>query len=271
MLARAAVATRSAVAPLGLSVGRAAGRAAASAAVAHGPEARAPMPCAVACARLPALEANLSGVLQLQLSLPHNIWSEHSLHGVQLACMRPGSVADSAAYGATRFLTCSVDLVSWLTLSRERRWLRRLLFLSTISGAPGRALAAAERHPSDKWARALLSEAASERARLAILMEIRAPGPVSQTFIESGQALLSRCFSATRYALPRFCKWFGGYVEEEQVKAYTQLLEDIEAGAAPTFANAQASALACEHYGLPVGTSLREVISCMRAERMLSR
>merc|ERR1719210_402220 len=166
--------------------------------------------------------------------------------------MRPGSLSDSAAYGATRFLSCSVDLVSGLSMSRERWWMRRLLFLSTLSGAPARALEVAEgqqKNLGDKWARTLLTEADKERARLAILMEVRSSGPVARTLLEGGQAILSRSFVAAHFALPRFCKWFAGYVEEEQVKAYTQLLEDIDAGDAPGFADAQASLLACKHYG----------------------
>jgi len=237
-----------------------------------GPEAIAPAPhyvfARIASARLPALDMELAGTLQLHM--PHNIWSEHSLNGVQLACMRPGSLADSAASGLARALARSSEIVTSLTLSRERWWLRRLLFLSTLAGAPAKALLAAEGRPIDRLTQSLLIEAGNKQARLQILMEMHSLGIVGQSSVRMSQGVLAKGFLMARFITPRFCKWFGNYVDEEQVQAYSLLLEDMDAGQLPRLSNVPASVLARKHYDLPEGASLREVFLRMKAEDMLS-
>mmetsp|Transcript_79067 Transcript_79067/g.221687 ORF Transcript_79067/g.221687 Transcript_79067/m.221687 type:complete len:293 (-) Transcript_79067:156-1034(-) len=237
-----------------------------------GPEAIAPAPhyvfARIASARLPALDMELAGTLQLHM--PHNIWSEHSLNGVQLACMRPGSLADSAASGLARAMARSSEMAAGLTSSRERWWLRRLLFLSTLSGAPAKAIVAAKGRATDKWTKSVLKEADSEQARLQILMEVHSIGRVGQSVVSATQGVLANGFLVAWCVMPRFCKWFGHYVDEEQVNAYTSLVEDLDAGRLQHFADMQASGLARAHYGLPEGASLREVFLRMKAEEMFS-
>mmetsp|Transcript_79191 Transcript_79191/g.229984 ORF Transcript_79191/g.229984 Transcript_79191/m.229984 type:complete len:284 (-) Transcript_79191:265-1116(-) len=234
-----------------------------------GPEAVAPAPrstrALVAAARVPPAEPDLAGALQLLL--PHNIWSEHSLNGVQLACMRPGSVADSTASGLARTLAESSAVLARLSFSRERGWLRQLLFLSTLSGAP--AVATRGRAPN-KWTKALRGEADQQQARLQILMEIHNVGCAGRGFLHVVRGIFANGFKVAQLVTPRFCKWFGNYVDEEQVQAYTLLLEDLNAGHLPRFASATASSLACRYYDLPDGAPLREVFLRMRAEEMLS-
>jgi len=235
-----------------------------------GPEAVAPSPQAlralIASARAPALEPNLAGALQLLL--PHNIWSEHSLNGVQLACMRPGSVADSTASGLARALGESSAAVARLSSSREKGRLRQLLLLSALSGAP--AVAAKGRVPDRVMTKALLDEADREQARLRMLMDMHGLGPVGQGLVHVVQGFFANGLKAARLLTPRFCKWFGNYVDEEQVQAYSLLLEDMDAGRLPRLANAQASPMACRYYDLPDGASLREVFLHMRAEELFS-
>mmetsp|Transcript_38396 Transcript_38396/g.122267 ORF Transcript_38396/g.122267 Transcript_38396/m.122267 type:complete len:263 (-) Transcript_38396:280-1068(-) len=258
-------------------VSRAAARSLVTAA--SGPEAVFPRPqqrllAQVSTARLPSFDGYAVGVLQL--SLPHNIWSEHSLNGVQLACMRPGSLADAAAFRATRALQAAARCATILGGSGERNWLRRLLFLSALSGAPSCALQkrGVAASGGDKWVQGLLKEAGREQARLDMLLHLQhlhAPGALSRTLMATTQAAFSHGFWLAHLASPKFCRCFLGYAEEEHIKAYSKLLEDIDEGRLPQFSSAEAPAPARAHYGLPEGAPLREVFKCMLAEGMLSR
>lgn len=249
------------------------------AAAARGPEPVAPALrgafARLASAHLPGLDA-VNPAATLHLSLPHNIWSPHSLNGVQLACMRPGSPADCAAAAVARLCGGAFELLSGLGLSRERLHLQRLLLLAALSSAPGRALAAPGRRAAaasggDKWAGELVAEAEREATRLHVLLEVRGAGPLLRGCVRVAQASFGGAFLVARFAAPRFSRWLGSYVEEEQVQAYTQLLEDIESGLAPRLAGTLAPPGARAQYGLPEHAGLREVVECMRAERMLSR
>jgi len=235
----------------------------------RGPEAVAPASKSIASmvsrARLPNFETHHG---TLQLSLPHNIWSEHSFNGVQLAYMRPGSFADGAAFHATQAATC----MSGLGRSSENMWLRRLLLLSAMAAAPGRALAgmATPSLKGNRWLQGLLKEAPKEQARMDILLHLRAPGPLSRMLLAGTQATLGHGFLIAHQVSPSFCHWFSGYVEEESIKAYAKVIEEIDADRLQSFAKAEAPAAAREQYGLPEGAPLREVFKCILAEGMLS-
>lgn len=82
--------------------------------------------------------------------------------------------------------------------------------------------------------------------------------------------MLAKGFLVARFVMPRFCKWFGNYVDEEQVQDYTLLLGDMDAGHLPRFTNLEAPALARKHYDLPDGAPLRDVFLRMKAEEMFS-
>lgn len=225
-------------------------------------------------AQLPAVNIGYdrNAVLTLQM-VPHNIFSsEHSLNGVQLACMRPGTFADSAAFSASQALQMAFRSVTTLVQVNEHNWLRRLSFLSVMSAAPGRALAGTGNATAGcRWVQGLVSESEREKLRLDILLHLQAPGLLSRALLSTTQAALECGYSLAHVVSPKFCRWLVGYVEEESVKAYTQLLKDIDSGLLPKFAGGVAPAAARAHFALPEGAPLSEVFKCMLAEGMHSR
>lgn len=245
------------------------------AALARGPEPVASggrgLPTAISRARVPPVE--VEGALLLRWSLPHNIWSAHSLNGVQLTSMRPGTFAHNAAFHVAIALRTTAFFCTSLRRSKESMWLHRLLFFAVMTGAPGRALSKrrVDLGEADRFLQGLVREVGREKARLDILLDLGAIGPVGKFLLNATQASFGQGFLLAHQASPRFCRWLGGFVEEESINAHMQLLEDLDAGRLPQFVKATAPASVREHYSLPVGAAVRDVFKCMLAEGMLSR
>jgi len=210
----------------------------------------------------------------LQWRLPHNIWSRD---GVQLSHACAGSITDGLAYALVCTLTSCTDLLSGAVFRRdERHWLRRLILLETMCSVPGRVaerlLGSHAGLPRERgWMRALCGEAPKSRAHLSIAMSIHEPQPLFRSLVRLGEGVLLRSFSAWFVASPSFCRSFVAYLEEEAVKAYTSLLQDMDAGLLPRLAQLKAPAPACSFYGLPPETPLRDVFRCIRADELLAR
>lgn len=75
------------------------------------------------------------------------------------------------------------------------------------------------------------------------------------------------------YAIwPRWCHRWVGYLEEEAVHTYTLLLEAIEDGRLPAWANMRAPRDAIEYYMLPEGNqNIRDMIAAIRADEACHR
>ena len=57
-----------------------------------------------------------------------------------------------------------------------------------------------------------------------------------------------------------------GYLEEEAVKTYTHILEEIDAGRLPMWKNLPAPDIAVTYWQLPEGHTMRDVILAIRAD-----
>lgn len=247
---------------------------------ARGPEPIAPIAghlmSTISRARIPTLDTSVSLGL-IRRSLPHNIFSQHSLNGVQLAVMRPGSMADCAAFGATRVLHQTSNVFKGLGRNGEQWWLRRLIFLSTMSSAPGSAIVGnvtvrADRNSiRDRWFAGLVKDSHRDKNRSVLLLRLLAPGKSTKCSIACAEAIFAHGFRVANVISPNFCRWLGGYIEEEQVTAYSQLLREIDDGHLPKFSTGKAPTSVSNHYGLEDGADLRQVFQCMLAETMHSR
>jgi len=211
--------------------------------------------------------------------MPHTIWAVEALEDVQITHERPERVADRAALAAVRTLRTGFDLLSgytwgkWAGTLDEAKWLRRIIFLETVAGVPG-MVGGMVRHlhslrlmrKDHGWIHTLLSEAENERMHLMIALSLRKPGPLFRAMVVASQGLFYWSFGLAYLLSPRFCHRFVGYLEEEAVKTYTHLLEEIDAGRLPMFERLEAPQIAREYYRLPADAPLRAVFSCIRAD-----
>ena len=197
--------------------------------------------------------------------LPHPIWEDAELKDIIQTHKSPKKFADYLAYGIVGTLRFNWDLFTGYYLGRKlnlfpfsyRMWLLRIVFLETVAGVPGmmfgmvRHLNSLRRLERDRgWIITLLSEAENERIHLLTAMYLYKPGLLLRTGIVTAQGLMCSFLFPAYLISPRFCHSFVGYLEEQAVCTYTNLLTDIDSGRYPEF-NEEASKLAKAYWKLP--------------------
>merc|ERR1711997_67818 len=85
-------------------------------------------------------------------------------------------------------------------------------------------------------------------------------GVVTTQFIFTGAFFLAYVIQ------PKFCHRFVGYLEEEAVKTYTHILEEIDAGRLPMYKGLKAPDMAIKYWNLPEEATMRDVILAIRAD-----
>ena len=82
------------------------------------------------------------------------------------------------------------------------------------------------------------------------------------------QGVFFNLFFFSYLLTPTFCHRFVGYLEEEAVKTYTAMLEDIDnpEGCLHHWNNVPAPREAIDYYQLDEDATLRDVILCVRAD-----
>merc|ERR1719158_2810985 len=129
----------------------------------------------------------------------------------------------------------------------EKDWSRRIIFLETVAGVPG-MVGGAVRHlhslrlmrRDHGWIHSLLAEAENERMHLLIALSLRQPGLIFRGCVIVGQAVFFSVYSLAYILCPRFCHRFVGYLEEEAVHTYTNLLAEMDAGNLPKWKDMKA-------------------------------
>jgi hypothetical protein len=155
----------------------------------------------------------------------------------------------------------------------EADYLKRMIFLETVAGVPG-MVAGMVRHlhslrlmrRDHGWIHSLLAEAENERIHLLIALKLRRPGPLFRLAVLAAQAIALPAYTLTYLVVPSACHRFVGYLEEEAVKTYTHILEEIDAGNLPMFSQMAAPAFARTYYHLPQNAMIRDVFKCIRAD-----
>lgn len=198
--------------------------------------------------------------------------------------MQPGTIADQLAYVATRCIHNSLDVASGFSAgtllgrSREFLWLRRLLLLETAAAAPGLfSSIAKERLPplrrlqQDRvWLKELLWDAQRSQMHLTIFSDLCKHTKLAHLALASQKAC-AWSFGLVYLAWPRFGRWCVEHSHEAVVQAYTELLEELDAGRLPRLSEVKVSEEALGHYGLAQGATLREVVEKIRQDQMLAR
>lgn len=211
--------------------------------------------------------------------LPHPIWSEDEVQTVRVKHKEPKGFVDKLAYYTVQVMRKTFDFVSGYTINTkletldERSCLIRCIFLETVAGVPGftaamvRHLHSLRRMQRDHgWIHTLLEEAENERMHLMTFLQLRKPGPIFRFGVITTQYVFTGTFFLAYLASPKFCHRLVGYLEEEAVKTYTHILEEIDAGRLPMWKNLPAPDIAVTYWQLPENHTMRDVILAIRAD-----
>eukprot|EP01054_Gregarina_sp_Poly1_P005743 Gregarina_sp_Poly_1__5742@NODE_3019_length_1447_cov_301_934058_g1909_i0_p1_GENE_NODE_3019_length_1447_cov_301_934058_g1909_i0NODE_3019_length_1447_cov_301_934058_g1909_i0_p1_ORF_typecomplete_len178_score17_02AOX/PF01786_17/3_5e66COQ7/PF03232_13/0_0073_NODE_3019_length_1447_cov_301_934058_g1909_i05641097 len=150
--------------------------------------------------------------------------------------------------------------------------IRRIVFLETVAGVPG-MVGAAIRHLRSLrklqrdygWIHTLLEEAENERMHLMTALLLNNPGPITRIAVVGAQGVFLTWYTLMYLLSPTYCHRFVGYLEEEAVKTYTDLVHKIDQDKLPGFKTL--APRACQvYYQLPETATLRDVFLAMRAD-----
>lgn len=213
----------------------------------------------------------------------HNVMHEPIYDMTELAAITPkhramSGIRDHIAFYLCQLMRTSFDVVTRYEKDKvmtESHWLRRVLFLETVAGVPGmvagmlrhlRSLRTMER--DNGWIYTLLEEAENERMHLMTFMEIRKATPALRGLVFIGQGVMFNVLFLSYCLSPKTCHRFVGYLEEEAVKTYTHLLQDIDTPGSEVarWNTMPAPALAIEYWQLEAGATLRDVVMVVRAD-----
>lgn len=117
------------------------------------------------------------------------------------------------------------------------------------------------------WIHTLLEEAENERMHLLIFMKMKDPGLMFRLMVIGAQGVFFNAFFLTYMITPKTCHRFVGYLEEEAVKTYTGLLEDMNGPEhLKNWGEEGAPSIAINYYKLDSNATVRDVIKCIRAD-----
>ncbi|CEM10074.1 unnamed protein product [Vitrella brassicaformis CCMP3155] len=208
-------------------------------------------------------------------SLPHPIWDENSANTVSITHYKPLNITDRMAFASVSALRFVFDTASGYKfgLVDEKGWLNRVVFLETVAGVPGmvgamvRHLNSLRRMERDYgWIHTLLEEAENERMHLMTALVLRKPGPIFRSTVLFAQGVFLAFFTCSYLLSPRFAHRFVGYLEEEAVKTYTHLIEEMDKGKLPLFTHMPAPPVARAYWQLGKKAMLRDVWLAIRAD-----
>ncbi|KAI7756309.1 hypothetical protein M8C21_029546 [Ambrosia artemisiifolia] len=170
-------------------------------------------------------------------------------------------------------LNCRVEVCYCLFRHPEqmrRRYGCRAMMLETVAAVPGmvggmllhlRSLRKFQQ--SGGWIKALLEEAENERMHLMTMVELVKPKWYERLLVLTVQGVFFNAFCIIYILSPKLAHRIVGYLEEEAIHSYTEFLKDIESGA---IENVPAPAIAIDYWRLPKDSTLKEVITVIRAD-----
>lgn len=211
--------------------------------------------------------------------LSHAVYSQEEVNAVEQTHLEPETSRDRAALAALRVVRRSFD---WATgyghNMNVEKYLTRIVFLETVAGVPG-MVGAMIRHTTSLrsmrrdygWIHTLLEEAENERMHLLTFLEMQRPGPFMRFMVLLTQGVFFNSYFIMYLLAPRTCHRFVGYLEEEAVKTYTRILEDMDSGKLPEWADKPAPKIAKKYWRLDDKASMRDLILAVRADEAIHR
>lgn len=212
--------------------------------------------------------------------IDHPMWKGKDPSQIEIKHYKPKGVADWIAYGMLNSIIRVFDVLSGFRPGKmnERGWNRHFLFMESISGVP-RVTAAFIRHwksifysKHDSGAyHHLIEEEENERMHLFFWTQLGHAGSLVKSAIILYQFFFV-FFYGTMYALsPKVGHRFLGYLEENIIRSYTLLLDDIDAGRLPLWKDMQPPKVMLEYYELPETSRIRDLVIEIRADEALHR
>ena len=156
--------------------------------------------------------------------------------------------------------------------------LNRAIFLETVAGCPGMA-GGMMRHLSSLrnmrrdhgWIHTLLEEAENERMHLLTFVQIKRPGPIFRAAVIGAQGVFMTAFVATYIIYPPICHRFVGYLEEEAVHTYSDIIKAIDSGMLADWQTELAPQIAVDYWHLRPGATMRDLMLAVRADEASHR
>jgi len=210
---------------------------------------------------------------------PQPIWTPEELENCPATHRETSSWSDKCALSAIRLIRTSFDLLSGYSIQTrtnsfdEKAVITRIVFLETVAGVPP-MMACMVRHlqslrllrRDSGWIHTLFEEAENERMHLMIALSLRSPGAFFRMAVMFTQGAFCIFYFLAYLIAPRFCHRFVGYLEEEAVKTYTHIIEDLDEGKLPMFSRMRAPGIARDYYNLEADAQFREVLCNIRAD-----
>jgi len=207
--------------------------------------------------------------------MPHPIWNPKWAEAeVKITHEAPKDTVETLAYYCVKLLRLNFDYISGFRFGERtvEKWLVRMVFLETVAAVPGmvssmlRHFGSLRRMKRDRgFIHTLLEEAENERMHLMVAMKLYKPGPLFRLGVILTQGAFGNFWFLAYVLSPRFCHKFVGYLEEEAVKTYTSLLDDIDKKRIP-WGTTPASEIARMYWKLPENATMRDVIVQIRAD-----
>ena len=179
----------------------------------------------------------------------------------------PTTVSDYIAQAITKALRAIADLFF------RKRYIHRAVILETVAAVPGMVagmwlhlsnLRHMKRDPEyHKRIKILLDEAENERMHLMTFVELSQPTAFERMIVLVTQAIFWNVFFVLYVFFPSTAHRVVGYFEEEAVRSYTDFLAEIDAG---RIDNVPAPMIAIDYWGLPINSTLRDVVIAVRAD-----
>ncbi|KAM5573737.1 ubiquinol oxidase 2, mitochondrial-like [Rosa sericea] len=176
----------------------------------------------------------------------------------------PTTLMDKMAYWTVKSLRWPTDLFF------QRRYGCRAMMLETVAAVPGmvggmllhcKSLRRFEH--SGGWIKALLEEAENERMHLMTFMEVANPKWYERALVFAVQGVFFNAYFLGYMISPKFAHRMVGYLEEEAIHSYTEFLKELDKG---NIENVPAPAIAIDYWQLPPNSTLRDVVTVVRAD-----
>lgn len=215
---------------------------------------------------------------------------EHKQHEMDTvtSASTGATAATTAAHSAFAFASADVTpLPKSMALDEMRakglsftpsQWLQRFIFLESVAGVPGMVAATARHLHSLRllrrdggWIHELLQDAENERMHLLSFLKISQPGWRMRGLLVITQGVFYNFLFLLYLISPRLVHRFVGILEEEAVKTYTQVLEDLSEGRLPEWEQLKAPEIALEYWKLPEGATMGDMIKVIRADEASHR
>jgi hypothetical protein len=227
------------------------------------------------CNWVPRVPKHKIGIDKSSYKQPHPYWDLKDAEKVEITHESPKTVSDKLAFLTVKILRNTYDKFTGYNHENmnEKKYLRRAIFLETVAGVPGmiggmvRHLRAIRNLTDDKgWIHHLLEEAENERMHLTFFLRLRQPGKLMRWAILGSQYLFILYYSALYLLSSKSAHRFIGYLEEEAVKTYTQMIDDLDKGKLKLWENMNAPEEAIKYYGLKNDAKIRDMLICIRAD-----